>query len=87
MTTDDRSLPGGGIEPPGSTELPPQPHLADRPLWYRLSARAEPLRPFFAWAVDHTAEVKRGMLASALLAGLLALLAVRGSIARRSAER
>lgn len=78
MTTDDRSLPGGGIEPPGVTTASPQYPLQGRPLWYRLSMRAEPLRPLFAWSVDHTREVTRAAVASTLaVGGLLLLRAVR----------
>ena len=31
----------------------PAPAEAARPLWYRAAGALEPLRPAFAWAVEH----------------------------------
>ncbi len=57
-----------------------------RPLWYRLAGRAEPLRPLFAWAVEHKRLVIRALLGTtATIGGLLTLLLGRrvGSALRR----
>lgn len=49
-------------------------HFADRPLWYRVAALAEPSRPLFGWAVAHKRGVKAGASVGMALCGLLFVL-------------
>lgn len=47
---------------------------APRPWWYQASVRLEPLRPAFAWAVEHQRVVKLiGLILCAVLGGFASL--------------
>lgn len=51
--------------------LPADPDTSPRPLWYRLAGRLEPLRPYFAWAVEHERLIKLGGLGGLAVSGAL----------------
>ena len=54
-------IPGAGVEAPrGEVAIRPTPAEAARPLWYRAAGAVEPLRPAFAWAVEHEWAVRLG---------------------------
>ncbi len=58
--------------------LPADPGASPRPLWYRLAGSLEPLRPYFAWAVEHERLIKLGGLAGLAVCGaLLSLVRLR----------
>ena len=61
---------------------PAEPGGPPRPLWYRLSAFLEPLRPLFGWAVANERAVAGLALGVGALATVFPILAVRR--ARRS---
>lgn len=61
---------------------PAEPGGPPRPLWYRLSAILEPLRPLFGWAVANERTVAGLALGVGALAAALPILVVRR--ARRS---
>lgn len=82
------ALPGGGVEAPVTAgALDTAPAQAPRPLWYRLSEQLEPLRPLFAWAVEHRTLVKWiGVTVFALVGSILSAVAgqrVGAMLARR----